>query len=86
MLSNTLFYGDNAGVGAGRSKRRGTLRDGSEEWQDIWQLGSHHYLTGGRPGMAAEQVTSLSESIKPLIAEFNRQRGKARLIALVSPT
>jgi hypothetical protein len=36
--------------------------------------------------MAAEQVTSLSESIEPLVAEFNQQRGKVRLIALVSPT
>jgi hypothetical protein len=36
--------------------------------------------------MAVAQVISLSESIQPLVAEFNHERGKARLIALVSPT
>lgn len=36
--------------------------------------------------MAIHGVVSLSESIVPLVVEFNLQRDKIRLIALLSPT
>ncbi len=36
--------------------------------------------------MAMQGVVSLSESIEPLVSEFNLQRDKVRLIALLSPT
>jgi hypothetical protein len=36
--------------------------------------------------MILEPVTSLSQSIQPLVDEFNRNKGSPRLIVLVSPT
>ena len=36
--------------------------------------------------MPVAEVISLSQSLQPLVAQFNHERGKARIIVLVSPT
>jgi len=43
-------------------------------------------LAGCSAGCVSNQVTILSDSLEPLRAHFNGERGRPRLIALFSPT